>query len=67
MTIQEATKQSMEMGTYIRRKNVLWQKIKLKPTNTPDGCIAFKQGNPPRKGWQPKAEDLMAEDWIVVD
>lgn len=38
--------------------------IKIQPTDTPDGCIIESVvTKSPRRGWQPKAEDLMAGDW----
>lgn len=41
--------------------------IKLQPTDSPDGCIIIsdvKDGR--RRGWQPTAADLIADDWIVI-
>lgn len=41
---------------------------KLLPTNTPDCCIIeTKLSKNPCRGWQPMAEDLVADDWIVTD
>lgn len=41
--------------------------VKLLPTNSPDGCLIMGATNKnPRNGWQPTAEDLVAEDWETV-
>lgn len=43
--------------------------VKLLPSDSPDGMIACSEANGkenPRGGWQPTAEDLMAEDWIAT-
>ena len=43
--------------------------IKIKPTNDIGNCICMQAdgSNPSRYGWQPSAEDLMRDDWEVVD
>lgn len=41
--------------------------IKIQPTNTPSGCIVHDEATKIiRPGWQPRAEDLAADDWSVV-
>lgn len=41
--------------------------IKIQPTNTPSGCIVHDEATKIlRPGWQPRAEDLMADDWETV-
>ncbi|MEN3132541.1 Thoeris anti-defense Tad2 family protein [Bacillus albus] len=73
MNIQEATTLAMKQGRYIMRED--WQKFqaKVKPTNTSEHCILNPFDNKcigapaPRRGWQPIAEDLVANDWIVID
>ena len=41
--------------------------IKIQPTDSPDGCIIESDVDEKRRrGWQPTAADLMADDWIVV-
>jgi len=71
MYIHEAVKQALEDKKYITRSNAWWGRhIKIKPTNTPDCCMCFsidEKEKSPTRGWQPQAEDLMANDWTVVD
>ena len=46
-------------GNYIRPK--------LLPTNSPDGMVYdSRTQKEPRRGWQPTAEDLAANDWVVI-
>ena len=66
MKIVKATKQAMLVGKGITRKNELWKNITLIPTNT-DCCIIVVNGNKSSAiRWQPSADDLIAEDWIVT-
>lgn len=40
--------------------------VKLLATNSPDCMIVYSEANGsknPRRGWEPTAEDLIAEDW----
>ena len=41
---------------------------KIRPTNSDDRlCEVMKlDGSNPRRGWQPKLEDLLADDWTVI-
>lgn len=66
MNIQEATKKSLETGSMIKRKGWESEQTSIIPTNTPDGCICFCNLKSPRKGWQPLAEDLISDDWVVI-
>lgn len=41
--------------------------VKILPTNTPDCCVIMSiNSKNPCRGWQPMAEDLVANDWKVV-
>lgn len=71
MLIQEAIKARTADKPFITRQQ--WvedmapyphKAVKILPTNSPDCCIATvcSERNPCR-GWQPTAEDLVAEDW----
>lgn len=74
MHIHEAVAKALEHNTYITRKS--WNyitsepceaSIKILPTNTIDDCIvesAIRKN--PCYGWRPRAEDLTANDWIVL-
>lgn len=69
MTIQNAGKKAMQANKCIMRKISFWTEndLKIKPTNTDNYCICMKKGSPAKRGWEPQAEDLIANDWIVVD
>ncbi|MEB4814613.1 Thoeris anti-defense Tad2 family protein [Bacillus thuringiensis] len=74
MNIQEATKLAMEQQKFISRIYFINTfKVKIKPTNGYVLCESYplnadEIGAPnPRRGWQPKAEDLVADDWVVID
>lgn len=42
--------------------------IRLLPTNTSEGMVYLSETHEaPRRGWQPRAEDLIASDWIVTN
>lgn len=43
--------------------------LKIKPTNKTGNCIVMKAdgSNPSKLGWNPQADELVREDWIVVD
>lgn len=65
--IQTAVKRALNKNKFIMRKAYEFMEIKIKPTNTPDCCICFIEGKPSAKRWNPKAEDLIANDWIMLD
>lgn len=78
MVISEAVKQAMENGKYIQRETVegiydlSFHQTKIKPTNSYGFCIVYtfdQKGNEIRhcKNWNPSAEDLMADDWVLTD
>ncbi|HCP14848.1 MAG TPA: aspartate ammonia-lyase [Peptococcaceae bacterium] len=69
MNLVEAAKEAIITGRAIARtKGMFAGIVKIKPTNT-ENCLIRGSGMSeiPRRGWQPKAEDLVAEDWIIVD
>lgn len=67
MLISEAVKEAMKTGSKIIRKS--YYGVEIKPTNTPDGLIVFSkaEGRSPAKRWQPLADDLVADDWEIVN
>lgn len=78
MVISEAVKQAMENGNYIKRETVegiyalSFHQTKIKPTNSYGFCIVYtfdQKGNEIHhcKNWNPSAEDLMADDWVLTD
>lgn len=75
MNIQEAIAATSKIKPFITRR--AWRgvvtneshktAIKVQPTDTPDGCIIESAATKSlRPGWQPRAEDLMANDWESV-
>ncbi len=70
MNIIEATKQALPQGKGITRK--IWDRqhllMAIFPTNTSECCIASTLGNHlPKPRWNPTADDLLAEDWKVIE
>lgn len=74
MNISEAIQARTEQKPFITRKKwrsefSTWQAadIKIQPTDSPDCCIVMSRVNKsPSRGWQPTAEDLLADDWYVT-
>lgn len=72
MFIHEAIASRTAEASFITREKWRneWEvaEIKIQPTNSPDCCIVVSKVNrSPYRGWQPTADDLMAEDWITSD
>lgn len=68
MNIAEAARQAMEKGRCIARPfGEGTARMKVKPTDTADRCLIFDFYDQPYKRWSPKAADLIAEDWEVVE
>lgn len=72
MIISEAIRARTENKPYITRE--AWcntyrgSDLKVFPTNTPDCCVLTSlEARGPRRGWQPTAGDLIADDWFVTD
>lgn len=68
--LNQAAERAIAEKKYIVRRKSFWgDMVKIKPTNTGQNCIvvSVKSGKPPRNGWQPKAEDLVADDWDIAD
>lgn len=65
MNIQKAVQKAAEAEGLITRP--LWCGcLHIKPTNDPECCVMYGKGQAPCPRWQPKAEDLMANDWEVT-
>lgn len=69
LNIHDAVTEALESNAFIRRSDPYWLRVLIKPTNSSDRCLIYIDGkeDAPYKGWEPKAEDLMADDWEVVD
>lgn len=65
MLIHEAVKEAMEKGKLIYRRP--WPFWKFEPKNTMDCVIIHARDKEPKRCWNPQAEDLMANDWEVVE
>lgn len=65
VNICEAVKIATQSNKKIFRDK--WGNIGLyiQPTNGPECCIVYKNNKPSAKRWNPKAEDLTADDWNV--
>lgn len=67
MNIQEAVKKAMESNACITLPEVSTE-VKIKPTNGIGNCILMGAdgSNPSKRGWQPSAEQLIRDDWMIV-
>lgn len=68
MNIKEAVEKSLEKEKLIARKTVTY--LAIMPTNDVFNrmmLVDIKSRRLPGKGWQPDANDLMADDWYVTD
>lgn len=67
MNIYEATKKALETSRCIKRTSCTFPS-KIKPIALGDMCIISDDTNrAPGRWWAPLSEDLIAEDWEVVD
>ena len=74
MFIHEAIKARTPAKPYItraawshQRERSLVPIPRIFPTDTPDCCVLISGASkPPCRGWQPIAEDLIADDWETV-
>lgn len=75
MNIIEAIESTDRNAPFITREK--WQHMaptpygapKLLPTDSVDGMIVYSDAlgkENPRRGWEPTAEDLIAEDWGIT-
>ena len=72
MYIHEAIQSTTAKKPFITRKawlpsDVTRAIIRVLPTNTPDCCLMISDysSRGPIRGWQPRADDLSADDWVV--
>lgn len=74
MNIQEATKVALEEGQFITRETEEFKAFRIQPTHTDDCFVVHiskeyvdQMGEKyiPGKRWNPKAEDILANDWAV--
>lgn len=68
MNVQEAIMKSLESKKMIARKSISY--LAFIPTNDVFNRIMIvdiKNRRLPGKGWQPDADDLIAEDWYLTE
>jgi hypothetical protein len=67
MYIHQAAKAALETGqAFYRVVDSDGKKIYILPTNTPMCCIVSMNGvKKPAPRWEPTAEDLTRDDWMV--
>ena len=72
MYIHEAIASTTSQKPFITRRS--WDMdgfeqavIKILPTNTPDCCLIVSDfsSHGARRGWEPSAKDLVADDWYT--
>ena len=66
--IHEAAKKAMDERKYITTPEFAGS-TKIKPTNESGNCVVMMHdgSHPSKYGWQPTANDLIRDDWIIVD
>ena len=65
MNIQKATIAAIAIDGLMTRTP--WKgHLHIKPTDWPECCLVQAKEQAPCPRWQPKAEDLMADDWEVT-
>lgn len=68
MNIQEAVNESLKTKNMISRK--AYKDTYLIPTNNPYSLVVIyikEKGRLPSRGWQPNANDLIADDWYITN
>ena len=65
MFIHEAVKQAVTSDCFITRLSYA-ENIRIKPTDSCEGFMFINSNNIPHSRWQPRAEDITADDWIVT-
>ena len=66
MDIKTAAVAAKAVGGFITRR--VWEGVLMvKPGNSPECCLCYVADTEvPRPRWQPRAEDLEAEDWELI-
>lgn len=73
MYIHEAVSLAMAKGKFIRRTtSEEWRFLVVEPTNDRRGCFIFpksygKRDRYENSRWVPTADELMADDWELVN
>ncbi len=64
MNIQEATTTALASGKCIKRTTEIWKRCKVQ-LGKRNVCHLYIEGKFLVQGWQPQAEDLIADDWVT--
>lgn len=65
MFIHEAAALAYELDGYMYRRKDQGH-IQIRPTNSDKCCIVTTNNKVIHPRWQPKADDLTADDWMVT-
>ena len=66
MYIHEAVDAAIKLGKHIALASC--PGFKIQPTNGPECCIIKRSdGSRPCRGWEPAADDLISDKWMLVD
>jgi len=69
LSIQQAVKKAQETKGFMYRGSSGFELV-LQPTDSPDCCrvigVGLNAGREPKPRWNPRAEDLAARDWVVI-
>ena len=67
MHIHEAVSKAMQKNVGLYRRNDRWPKgLWVLPTNTSLNLVLVTPDFECRKCWEPSADDIIADDWIVL-
>ena len=74
MNIREATRTALDNDTEMYRESVMTSDSNtyatIKPTNSYDSCLLIVNRGDKKescRNWNPTADDLMADDWEVLN
>lgn len=70
MNIQDAIIKAEKAGKPIERAFGEGElKMRVMPTDSDEGCLVTTNAHPERyfRRWQPRKEDLMADDWEIAE
>lgn len=65
MEIKKACLEAKKKGRGITRHSWMPQPITILPTNTEDCCLILSNDGRKIAKWNPRLDDLIADDWIV--
>ena len=71
MFINEAVSLALAKHCCIKRTTHHWTPLKVMPSNSLNQCLLVIQTKPDAEAkrvprWNPSADDLLADDWVIV-